>query len=207
MVTNETTVSQLIELGIFTQKQIDQAINRFEKSKDKTLLEEQRIELKSKVLEIIKEIPDMEYKNGDILKLFGFDGVQNNSHDEQKRIDLHKEISRVLTTLTDEGILSRLVGANSAQTSYILFQENDLDDVVEEEWGDTQELHDWLLEDTQQNNPLPIDDEKLEEVSFEIDETSISQELVFEEEFIDADENVNQPEGKDLFAELNFPNN
>tara|TARA_R110002153_G_scaffold36023_6_gene106846 strand:+ start:7239 stop:7799 length:561 start_codon:yes stop_codon:yes gene_type:complete len=156
MVTNETTVSQLVELGVFTQTQIDTAVKRLDRSKNKALIDEQRNEIKSQVLGIMTEVPEFEYKNGDILPFFGFDGPQKDSFMEELRVDKHKEISRALTELAAEGKITRFTGSNSTQTTYmIVADEPEINQELLEDDGES-ELQAWLLEEEETTTYIQV---------------------------------------------------
>ena len=183
MVTEETTVAQLIELGIFSQADIDRAVKRKNNDQHKLDKQKRQEEVKSFVLSIMQEVPEVEYKNGDILPFFGFEGKQEDPVLENKRIDTHKEISLALSELTEEGRILRFTGNSATQTCYMVVTDETLDLEVSQELVDeaNNDLEDWVNEEAEEVEESFEEAQELDEEDSEWDPLEAEANAMFDD--------------------------
>tara|TARA_R110001592_G_scaffold71619_4_gene218805 strand:- start:2709 stop:3245 length:537 start_codon:yes stop_codon:yes gene_type:complete len=122
MVSNEMTVSQLVEMGIKLESLQSFVAKEMQRSKRQILKEEreqQKAETTLKVLEVINADPSVGWKTGLLVqKIFGLTRT-GDSKLEDERHRVHGLISASLKDLTESGaILKKQIGGNACHTWY-----------------------------------------------------------------------------------------
>ena len=155
MVSNEMTVSQLVEMGIKLESLQSFVAKEMQRSKRQILKEEreqQKAETTLKVLEVINADPSVGWKTGLLVqKIFGLTRT-GDSKLEDERHRVHGLISASLKDLTESGaILKKQIGGNACHTWYqdidseLLSQViNDLEDAIQDEEDFQEAINDAL---------------------------------------------------------------
>ena len=117
MVSNEMTVSQLVEMGIKLESLQSFVAKEMQRSKRQILKEEreqQKAETTLKVLEVINADPSVGWKTGLLVqKIFGLTRT-GDAKLEDERHRVHGLISASLKDLTESGaILKKQIGGNA----------------------------------------------------------------------------------------------
>lgn len=128
-ITNRTTVKQLKEMGVSIDD-LNQLIAQSQKRAARLELVQQRQEFAEEVFQIMSENPEVEWKNGHILKHFFPEGKSKDEEIEKSRVRKHQEISRALQSLTTSGRIVKVQGKTTALTHYKI--ENSSDSEVDE---------------------------------------------------------------------------
>jgi predicted transcriptional regulator len=111
--TPNTTLKELYALGI-TQSQIQSLINATQRKSKRLNSSNNRASFMEEVFALMLQQPNVEWKNGKILKNWYPNGKSSDEEIEKARRKMHSEISRALQDLTKAG---RIVKKNNTNTS------------------------------------------------------------------------------------------
>ena len=116
-ITNKTTVKQLIAMGI-TKSQIENLVARAQRKANKSQVNEERQAFMEEVFALMLANPEMQWKNGKLLKNWFPDGKSADEEVEKARRAKHAEISRALQSLSEAGRISKHNKTNTASGTF-----------------------------------------------------------------------------------------
>ena len=122
MVNNETTVAQLVQMGISLeaiQTFVDKKLKSNKRQQAREQREAEKAEVAQKVLEVINSDPAVKWKTGQLVaNIFGLSKSEDTVQ-ENERYRVHALVSESLKDMTEEGTINKQqVGGNACHTWY-----------------------------------------------------------------------------------------
>jgi hypothetical protein len=122
MVNNETTVAQLIQMGISLesiQSFVDKKLKSGKRKQAREQRKAEKAEVAKKVLEVLNSNPEVKWKTGQLVTdIFGLK-KSSDSTQEDERYRVHSLVSSSLKDMSEYGTINkRQMGGNACHTWY-----------------------------------------------------------------------------------------